>query len=468
MRFFKGDGPAAQFEAGQQKGGNYVCWVCDINAVEHSNYSYSLHRVCIDLQYLQEKVLFTEQSRRKSHDKVKKLYTHLKKKEIIELNQHNIKFTENESKQYLDLKLATTMSGIQRVPSLIFHQPDISLPETGISKYELLMEPLHNVFNHLKNLFAELPHHFDKKTKREIERIIELTFKGKDVKRAIDYRSCIIKTAIYCQQKFPQNPLTDIFITMCQIQELIYKPESDRTNELILKMYVVVFKHVMLVMSNHGENLNVLTVRKFYGKYFHCLVTYTPDQLRIISGRAANTEKEERQFNFIKTTTNTTSNLHPSHIISNALIRMQVFNEFNSNFSKIPLIESSISMLYKVVQPKSNTTISFETIKNYPNEYRAMLQKIADFHIEPNVYWCETKFGVEFYDFKNMTTSKKTPDHFRTKTIIEELNYIKSCWNEICLPNANILIPAYKIKVKDKITTKAKLIFSKTLKNCSL
>ena len=83
MRFFKGDGPAAQFDAGQQKGENHLCWICDINAVDHSNYSYSLHRTCNHLQYRQGKVLLTEQLKKKSHNKVTKLYSHLKKKRNV-------------------------------------------------------------------------------------------------------------------------------------------------------------------------------------------------------------------------------------------------------------------------------------------------------------------------------------------------------------------------------------------------
>ena len=71
-------------------------------------------------------------------------------------------------------------------------------------------------------------------------------------------------------------------------------------------------------MENLGENFNVLTWRKFYCKYFHCLVSFTPDQLKIVSGRAANIEKVERQFNFIEATINTTSSCQPSHVISNA------------------------------------------------------------------------------------------------------------------------------------------------------
>ena len=187
-----------------------------------------------------------------------------------------------------------------------------------------------------KNLLTEIPHHFDKKTKKEIEAVIELSFEGKDAKRAVDYRSCIIKASIYCQKKCSLIPLTDIFITMCRIQEILYKPESERTYQLTVNMYVMIFKHAVLIMENLGENLNVLTMRKFYGKYFHCLVTESPDQLRIVYGRTANTEKEERQFNFIKTTTNTTSNRQANHVISNALIRIQVSNELIIILKKLP------------------------------------------------------------------------------------------------------------------------------------
>ena len=36
VRFFSGDGPARQFEAGHQRGGNYGC-LCGIRAKDHFN-----------------------------------------------------------------------------------------------------------------------------------------------------------------------------------------------------------------------------------------------------------------------------------------------------------------------------------------------------------------------------------------------------------------------------------------------
>lgn len=41
MRVFSGDGPARQFEAGQQRGGNFSC-LCGIPFKEHINLEYAL------------------------------------------------------------------------------------------------------------------------------------------------------------------------------------------------------------------------------------------------------------------------------------------------------------------------------------------------------------------------------------------------------------------------------------------
>ena len=41
LRVFKGDTPAAQFEAGQQKGGNYYCFACGIHAEAACSYIHS-------------------------------------------------------------------------------------------------------------------------------------------------------------------------------------------------------------------------------------------------------------------------------------------------------------------------------------------------------------------------------------------------------------------------------------------
>ena len=70
MRFFKGDGPSAQFEAGQQKGGNYFYWVCDIHAMNCHDYVVSSYKNCISLSERQTKVMSSFASTTKSKRQV--------------------------------------------------------------------------------------------------------------------------------------------------------------------------------------------------------------------------------------------------------------------------------------------------------------------------------------------------------------------------------------------------------------
>ena len=55
-------------------------------------------------------------------------------------------------------------------------------------------------------------------------------------------------------------------------------------------------------------------------------MTQAREQYLIVSGRFANSQKEEASFTFMKSNTNQTSNHHPDNIISHNLIRHQVKN----------------------------------------------------------------------------------------------------------------------------------------------
>ena len=50
LRAFKGDHPASQFEAGQQKGGNFVCHGCAIESNCHRNLPHSFKLPTLSLQ----------------------------------------------------------------------------------------------------------------------------------------------------------------------------------------------------------------------------------------------------------------------------------------------------------------------------------------------------------------------------------------------------------------------------------
>lgn len=75
------------------------------------------------------------------------------------------------------------------------------------------------------------------------------------------------------------------------------------------------------------------------------------------------------------------------------------------------------------------------------------------------VLWKEKDNGVEFYE---NISSEKLVHHFRSYSIADEKKYVQNCWENICLPKADVLIPAEKIKIEDN-HGKVEIKFLKTL-----
>ena len=85
----------------------------------------------------------------------------------------------------------------------------------------------------------------------------------------------------------------------------------------------------MLLNINIRPKLKSLTERKLFGTYCHGLICQAPTQYRILSGRAANIEKEEAFFTGIKTDTKLTSNYDPENLEKNAIVRAQAREGFS-------------------------------------------------------------------------------------------------------------------------------------------
>ena len=85
-------------------------------------------------------------------------------------------------------------------------------------------------------------------------------------------------------------------------------------------------------------------------------MTHAREQYRIVSGRSANSEREEALFTSMKNNTNQTSNHHSNNINSNILICHQAKNKidtFNSAERKISYIHD-MSDSIKNIQKKIN------------------------------------------------------------------------------------------------------------------
>ena len=204
------------------------------------------------------------------------------------------------------------MVGIQRLPALLFYAPHKSLTELNLGDYEILNnEPLHDISHHTQNIYDELPYHLPKEMKTAFKKVKDSSFNGKEAKNGSDYRDSLIIVATWFLQNRPFHFATDIIITFASIQEILYSPETKRSIQSVFRLRNFTFCHALLLKIHTQDNIISMTRRKFFGSYYHSLIKHSPEQYRILSGRLANTEKEEATFNFIKVVNNLTSNHHP-------------------------------------------------------------------------------------------------------------------------------------------------------------
>ena len=87
--------------------------------------------------------------------------------------------------------------------------------------------------------------------------------------------------------------------------------------------------------------------------------------------------------------------------------------------------------------PKIDSFIPFYLIRRYPREWQAHLERIADYLLHTDV-WVKEDNGIKFLDVSGIW--KKRRSHFRSTTLMKEINYVSSCWEE-CL-NVPERIPA--------------------------
>ena len=181
---FKGHAPAAQFEAGQQKGGNYFCWSCPMKSNQSQDIISTFNAPFLSLEDRITKVKQSVASQDKLDNQRMKLYSNLDKAQLInELHQRKIKFDPKQNNKDLQFKLQNEMHGIQRLPALMFNEPSSSLLQLNLNKYEILNnEPLHDISNHIKNLFHDLPWQFENPFKENFQSIISSSFNDKDAK----------------------------------------------------------------------------------------------------------------------------------------------------------------------------------------------------------------------------------------------------------------------------------------------
>ena len=455
MRFFHGDTPARQYECGQQKGGNYYCAICGASANRVYEMDYSFHCSHISLADRQALVLKGPYGKKKSLQKANKPFQDLTKDELIrELSARGI--YEGNRKEELQNLLKEELHGVQRVPALLYQNPDLPLDEINCGDYEVLgFEPLHDISHHIENVLTELPSHLSKDEASELNALIEFCMAAKETKRAFDYRCALILISNQIRGKI--NSKAQLLLdTLVEIQEIAYNSEAQRTPRSILRFHNLTWYHAMLCRMVIGFQLKKLSVRKLYGTYFHNITSHAPIQNRLISGRSANTEEQERIFNAITNITRTTSSFHPDHVVSNILVRLQAEKDFSTNqhhASSVEKQQAHVSKLASSLPSFPNTVIPKDMLVNHPSSWQAHLERISDFLlVGKGFWWNKNENGnIYFLDAKGNPESMETGPslhHFRSSSFKSEESYLKECWLK-CLEQKTDL-PILRLQIEDR------------------
>ena len=242
MRFFHGDAPAYQLEIGQQKGGEYPCWLCPINIHQSANITHSFIQTVFSVQDRIDKILSTNCSKEKICQNRNKLYKNLKKYEIVtELHERGKHFYCKENKSSLQIKLDEEMHGIQRLPSLLYQEDNTSMKDLNLDRYEVLpCKPLHDIKGHISNLYDEIGNHLSKDEKKYFKDMVTLSFDNKECKRGVNYRKSLLKLVLVLKGKIDQLAF-ELLSTMVNIQSILYSNESTRSIENICFLHTKVF-----------------------------------------------------------------------------------------------------------------------------------------------------------------------------------------------------------------------------------
>lgn len=449
MRFCNADSPARAFETGQQKGGHFFCSTCGTHADMIYNLDHVLNCPLVTIQDRQDAMLKGSIARRNTLKFKPKPLSGLQRKDLEEELASREVF-EGKNKKELENLLAKEMKGKQRVPALLFNQPQAKLEDIGLDRYEVLpTEPLHDISHHIENFLTEIPHHLSSVHSNIVKDVVNSALQDKECKRGVDYRAAIIKVAGYAEQtgKFPPEVM-QLMNSLVEMQRILYAPDKERTPALILRYYNQSWLHSILLKKLTNLNPKKLTLRKLFGVYFHDLTAHAGLMLRIICGQSVNAEKQERFFNHFKRITNTTSNYNPNQIIPNVFIRMQAERELGDQQDNTEKQQASISRIAECLNPPTNTHISVELVRKYSREWQAHLQQISDYLLEgQGVWWNLVQGDIVFNDISDSPSRQDHGPqlhHFRSSSLSSESSYLKECWSK-CLED-KIPIPIHVIR----------------------
>lgn len=453
LRIFSGDGPARQFEAGQQQGGNFSC-ICGIQAEDHRNLHCAYNTTMKSLE--ERRQIFVKGLHWRNFPENSCPLSHLKKDDMADELEARGYNTNRKSKAELEQHLKNELKGIQRPPALMCHNPQNPADTINCSKYEVLAcEPLHDITNIVQHIIMELPHHIqNSEVKKQLEKFSQSTIGEKNQIKGSDARLYAVKLAKFIQnlhqEKKIQNDVLNLSNALVEIINICYSGHDARNQRSVLRLHNQCFVFALACLNVIGSPQK-MTARKFYGSHFHSLVIHAPETYRLLCLRSVVPEEEERTFGDIRSISKNTSNRQPEYVVDNAVMRFNAQQESHSVIESIQKQESVISQQAKFLDKKTNTTIKITDIIKNPYQFQCHLQRIPDFLLcGKGVWWSLSASSVIFHDTVDQDLNSNNPPlhNLRSTTLVEEQSYLLECWDEVLkrVEKSTIKIPVHKIK----------------------
>eukprot|EP00731_Ephydatia_muelleri_P009736 Em0005g322a len=436
LRFFHGDGPAQQFEAGHSIGGNYCCVGCGARSTLFDDIVHCYRSPKLSFKDRQEFVLKGASWEKNNATPFDGLSIEQLR---VELARRCIDI-KGKKRPQLDKDFEELKMGIVSVPALLQTNPTESLESLNLVQYEVSpLEPLHDIKGHFSNVIEESICIAPEGVKTELHKI-QAAVLSKDTLRGCDYRKAMILMYLKTKEIQPDSMLCKVFQTAVQISKILYASEAKRTPKSILNLHNIAFYHAYLCAKLFLAPKH-MTRRKLFGRYFHALTTHSPLLYRIICLRSLNTEIQERMFSQVKQISKTTSNQSTDNIVTNAIKRLH-YEEDSKHEDTIAVQESEIEKLAKVTGPFTNTCFTIEIMKSA--SYQSHIERISDYLVcGPGVWWKTTNDGVEFFDgdFEDdYRDVGPTMHHFRSSSLVDIDALLLEQWEQ-CITE-NIQLPA--------------------------
>ena len=441
LRFFHGDGPAQQYEAGNSVGGRYPCVGCGVESTSIHTLEHAFKCRTRTLKERQEFILNGNAWRNGGINIFEKLKVGQLRKE---LGTRDIP-TKGMKKPEMEESFKSIRQGITNIPPLLQPNPTADLETIQLHRYEIApCEPLHDLKGHFANIIDETEHLLSGNALNAFKQIKAASL-DKTTLRCSDYRRAMILMYLKLQEFNIDQAITEIFQTGVHISHLLYTHEYNRKPSAVLALHNTTFLHGLLC-SQVFQKPVTMTTCKMFGRFFHSLTAHSPILFRIISTRSINTENEERIFGQAKAITKATSCNRPNEVITNILLRVQMEQAAHDVMDDRD--ESQVKKLSKAVGPRPNSVFSNALMVQFEAQYQAHLERISDFLLPgEGVWWKHVAQGVEFLDGEDEEMNTRIEPklmHYRGQSLPDVELYLEQKWEEcIC---SGITVPASSVK----------------------